>query len=98
MELIQVRVDSETKAQASQLFESLGLDLSTAIRVFLRKAIIEGGMPFDIKQDRSGQEAIEAMRACQALSKENGNSDLTLDEINEIIAAVRAKRQNKAVD
>ena len=53
MELIQVRVDAETKAAAASLFEALGMDISTAVRSFLKKAIAEGGMPFDMKLDDS---------------------------------------------
>ena len=41
MELIQIRVDSETKVAAIALFDALGMDLSTAIRSFLKKAIAD---------------------------------------------------------
>ena len=35
--LIQARVDTELKNDASDLFDSLGLDMTTAIRIFLKK-------------------------------------------------------------
>ena len=44
--LIQVRVDEELKNQASEIYEALGLDLSSAIRMFLKRSIIENGIPF----------------------------------------------------
>ena len=45
---IQVRVDDRLKDTADSLFESLGLDTSTAVRMFLVAAIEAGGIPFYI--------------------------------------------------
>ena len=95
MELIQIRVDSETKAAAIALFDALGMDLSTAIRSFLKKAIAEGGMPFDVKLDESTLKAMAAVRSMREISEANGNSKMTLDEINEEIAKVRKEKRSK---
>ena len=43
---IQVRVDDQLKESADKLFSSLGLDTSTAIRMFLIASMREGGIPF----------------------------------------------------
>ncbi len=57
---IQIRVDNLLKKAADELFSSLGLDTSTAIRIFLTIAIEEGGIPFDIKHsDYSLKQAME---------------------------------------
>jgi DNA-damage-inducible protein J len=45
---IQVRVDDELKNSADMLFASLGLDTSTAIRMFLIASMESGGIPFAI--------------------------------------------------
>ena len=45
---INIRTDSEVKAQAQDVFSRLGLDLSTAINLFLRQAIYKQGVSFDI--------------------------------------------------
>lgn len=37
--LVQVKVDEETKADVTNLYESLGLDLPTAVRIFSRRAL-----------------------------------------------------------
>ncbi len=50
MATIQVRVSDEDKKAAEQLFRSLGLDLTTAIRVFIKQSILTGGLPFDVSQ------------------------------------------------
>ena len=48
MATIQIRVDENTKAAADSLFSSLGLDTSTAVRIFLVKALEHNGIPFAI--------------------------------------------------
>ena len=47
---IQVRVDEQLKNSVDALFASLGLDTSTAIRMFLVAAMEAGGIPFAIRQ------------------------------------------------
>jgi len=46
---INIRTDIEVKAAAEQLFDELGLNLTTAINMFLRQAIRTGGIPFDVR-------------------------------------------------
>ena len=94
MELIQVRVDSETKAAAASLFEALGMDISTAVRAFLKKAIAEGGMPFDMKLDDSTRRALAAVRSMREASEANGNSEMTLEEVNDEIAKARREARS----
>jgi DNA-damage-inducible protein J len=48
---IQVRVDDELKDSADALFASLGLDTSTAIRMFLVASMENGGIPFSVKHN-----------------------------------------------
>ncbi|MDR1641180.1 MAG: type II toxin-antitoxin system RelB/DinJ family antitoxin [Clostridiales bacterium] len=48
MASIQVIVDDKTKAGVEALFSSLGLDTSTAVRMFLIKAFEYDGIPFSI--------------------------------------------------
>jgi DNA-damage-inducible protein J len=46
--LIQVRVDAELKQEADSLLKELGLDASTAIRIFFKQMIAEKSIPFSI--------------------------------------------------
>lgn len=63
MTTINVRVDEQVKKQANELFEELGLDMSTALNLFLRQAISYGGIPFEIrKPNKITLEAIEEGR------------------------------------
>ena len=63
---IQVRVDDQLKNSVDSLFSSLGLDTSTAIRMFLVAAIEAGGIPFAVRhcadRDSAVREAINYQR------------------------------------
>ena len=50
MATIQVRVDETTKSAADSLFTSLGLDTSTAVRMFIASAVAYGGIPFGVRK------------------------------------------------
>jgi DNA-damage-inducible protein J len=54
--LIQVRVDAELKQEAETLLKDLGLDASTAVRVFFKQMIAKRGIPFPITQTEGWQE------------------------------------------
>jgi DNA-damage-inducible protein J len=95
MGVLQVRVDDELKKQATEIFNELGIDLSTAVRMFLKKAVLEKGLPFDAKIDAGGLRMLAALEEMQKKSKENGNSEMTLDEINEEIRLAREERRNR---
>jgi len=48
---IQVRVDQALKTEAEQLFADIGLDMPTAIRLFLKQSVIKNGIPFALERD-----------------------------------------------
>jgi DNA-damage-inducible protein J len=50
MATIQVRVDDNLKNESDILFKQLGIDTTTAIRIFLTQSVIEQGIPFEIKK------------------------------------------------
>ena len=49
---INMRVNPEIKADAENIFSSLGMTLTEAINIFLHKSVMEGGLPFDVRQPR----------------------------------------------
>ena len=95
MPLLQIRVDEELKNQASAIYNELGIDLSTAIRMFLKKSVSEGGIPFDTKVDQLTLSAILSADKMRTTSENNGNFEMSLDEINEEIILARKERKNK---
>ena len=50
---INVRIDPEVKKEAENVFSSFGITLSDAINIFLRKSIMSGGIPFDLRRNVS---------------------------------------------
>ena len=50
MATIQIRVDDTTKSAADSLFSALGLDTSTAVRMFIAAALDNNGIPFAVKR------------------------------------------------
>ena len=49
--LVQFRVDKELKSAADALFKEMGLDLSTALKLFLKQSINKSQIPFTISAD-----------------------------------------------
>ncbi|MBO7130586.1 MAG: type II toxin-antitoxin system RelB/DinJ family antitoxin, partial [Fibrobacterales bacterium] len=48
--VLQVRVEEELKNEAAALFEKLGIDTPTAVRMFLKRAVSERGIPFELRE------------------------------------------------
>ena len=64
-----IRVNSKIKHEAQELFSSLGMDMSTAINVYLRRAVAFGGIPFMVEQDIPNRKTIKAIKEVQELEK-----------------------------
>lgn len=76
--VVQVRVDDELKTQATALFEEHGLDLSTAIRMFMKRSVLQKGIPFSMtlpNKPYDGYQGILAMRQLSEEAKRNGFCD-----------------------
>ena len=72
-------MDAELKTQADALFAELGMNLSTAFNIFVRQAIREGGIPFDISLKQPSKSTIAALHEAEKLHKDpsvTGYSDL----------------------
>lgn len=66
---VQVRVDLETKQNAVKLFSSLGLDMSSAINIFLHQCLMKGGLPFEVYNPKYNKETVKAIKDGIKLSK-----------------------------
>ena len=86
MAILQVRVDDELKNQANAIYNELGLDISTAIRMFLKRSVLVGGFPFDM---RVGETAPKT----QSYTSPNIEQEETIEEINEEIRKAREERK-----
>ena len=94
--LLQVRVDDSLKDKAAVVFDNLGIDTSTAVRMFLKRAVMENGIPFRMtlpKEPYNAERGFRAMMEISEDSERNGTADLSLDEINAEIEASRISRK-----
>ena len=89
MTTINVRVDESVKKQANALFEELGLDMSTALNLFLRQAISYGGIPFEIRKPNpvtmAALEELEQIKRGELKAKSYNNFSELLKDLEEEI-------------
>ena len=64
----QIRIDSDIKAQANKLFALLGLDMSSAVNLFLHQCVIRGGLPFNVEIPNYNAETLAAMEEAKQIS------------------------------
>lgn len=83
-----ITIDAEVKAKAQELFSDLGLDFSTAINIFLRQAIRENRIPFDIQRPTNEDETEDAgeEQAPAAVNDRRRRAVKTQPKSNEIAA------------
>ena len=93
--MLQVRIDDDLKEQSTMVFEQLGIDLSTAVRMFLKKSVAVNGIPFELKNGCNTTQTVKAVSRMRETAERNGVSDMSLDEINAIIGQTRAERKRK---
>ncbi len=92
--LIQFRADKALKQEVSEIYESLGMDLPTAFRMFMIRSKIEKGLPFDAKLPENAITRSEALSTFNELRRQASNlPEMSLNEINSEIDAVRAERR-----
>ena len=78
-----IKLDTDLKQQAEELFASLGFTINSATDVFLRQAVREQAIPFQIKREIPNEETLEAINEVR-LMKENpklGKSYTDVDEM-----------------
>ncbi|MCR5646833.1 MAG: type II toxin-antitoxin system RelB/DinJ family antitoxin [Acholeplasmatales bacterium] len=57
----QIRIDSSIKKKANDLFATLGLDMSSAVNLFLYQCVLRGGLPFNVEIPKYNKETLEAV-------------------------------------
>lgn len=62
-----IRLDADLRRESEALFSELGLNLSTAINIFLHKALKDGGRPFEVRRRRPNATTRAALREADRL-------------------------------
>lgn len=67
---LNIRTDKEVKEAAEKIYASLGLNMTTAINLFLRASIRESGIPFDLKLKSASDETVKAIEEGKRIAKD----------------------------
>ena len=88
--LIQFRADKALKQEVAEIYETLGMDLPTAFRMFMTRSKMVRGLPFEATLPEATVTRVKAKKAFYELREQ---AKMSLDEINAEISAVRAERK-----
>ena len=101
-----LRIDDDLKRDCDKVFEELGLNMTSALTVFLKQVVRTRTIPFIIGEYQTpaapssrkldGQRAWEIFERCRLERIAKDEREWTMDEINEEIAAARRESANKA--
>lgn len=92
--LVQFRVDNDLKRDVSEIYEAMGLDLPTALRMFMARSKMVRGIPFDTTLPDNVPTRTDALKAFHDIRESCAElPDMSLDEINAEITAARAERK-----
>ena len=84
---ISIRMDSDVKAQADALFGELGMNMTTAFNIFVRQALREGRIPFDISLNQPNRETVAAMLEAERIARDPSVKGYT--DMDELLAELR---------
>jgi len=92
---LSIRIDRDLKYEADQVFNALGMNLTTAITVFVKQAVRQRKIPFEIALDMdvSRRDAMAASERIWQNSVKNGTDKMSMEEIDAEILAARAERK-----
>ena len=74
---LNIRTDKEIKDQADRIFFELGLNMTTAINMFLRTTIRENGIPFSLKLDVPNEITAAAIEEGRRIASDNSVKSYT---------------------
>lgn len=77
---VSFRIDSDLKAQADTLFSQLGMNMTTAFNIFLRQAVREGCIPFNITINTPNAETIAAMLETERLLSDHSTKRYDVED------------------
>ena len=80
---VTLRIDKELKEQAEELFDDIGLSLNAACRMFLKRAVQEQRIPFDVRRvDRKTLRAISDAEEGKDLSGSFDSVDALMEDLD----------------
>ena len=83
---LNIRVDEEVKRKAEAIFNELGLNMSTAMNIFLRYSVRYGGIPFDLRIEKPNTETLSAIEDVN----NNRNMSKAFDSVKDLMEDLNA--------
>lgn len=76
-----IRMDSEIKKQAEEIFAEFGINMTTAVNIFLRQTIRENGIPFELKLNVPNVETVQAIKEGEKMIQEGKSKFSSAEEM-----------------
>ena len=87
MAQVSIRMDEQLKEQAEILFEELGFNMTTAVTMFVKKAVRERAIPFDLSVSTVSERTLSAAREARAIEVDSSvRGYRNIDELFEDLA------------
>lgn len=83
---LNIRIRKDIKETAEEIFGELGMNMTTAINIFLRQSIRENGIPFELRLDHPNKITMDAIEEGRRLAMDTSVKGYT--SINELKAAL----------
>jgi len=84
MAQVNIRMDDSLKEKADRLFEDLGLNMTTAVNMFVRQVIRQGGIPFEVTTKIDPFYSARNMKVLMQSIKEADEGKLTEHDLIEV--------------
>ena len=98
---LSIRIDRSLKNEAEHVFNDMGMNLTTAITIFVKQAVREKKIPFEITLDTNHNKDLslrEIMAASERIwenSVRTGTANMSMDDIDAEIRAARTERKTR---
>ena len=83
---LNIRTDKDVKEKAEKIFNELGLNMTSAVNIFLRTAIRERGIPFELKLDVPNETTIAAIEEGRKMASDPSSPRyFNIDELRDAL-------------
>lgn len=89
---VSFRIDAKLKHDAEKLFESLGMNMTTAFNIFLKQSVRERGIPFDITANVPNAETTATMEEAERLLADPNIKGYPVEEALRILKEDSSKK------
>jgi len=90
---LNIKIDRKLKTQADKLFNDMGMNLTTAVNVFVRQAVLERAIPFRIYRDTEPAETRPSIEQRRAAMQEIRDLLVGVDGNNIDLDQIKAERR-----